>query len=148
MLEGLDQIDWGAYGKHIYGPAADIPQKIRDLLADDEITRLTAEDHLVGVQETLGTITTATPMFVPFMIELLRYDKTPSKEEILACLLALAREIDEPWSRLTTVDSQQLYRQTYDAIEAGVDTYLIFLENENPGIQERINELLSYLSGK
>jgi len=69
MLEGLGKIDWSAV-EHAYGPAEDVPGLLRNLVTGNDEVRQCALDKLYGNVFHQGTRYPATPLVVPFLIEM------------------------------------------------------------------------------
>src|SRR5262249_13481894 len=70
MLERLDPTQWTEL-RHANGPAADVPEQMRDLVAADKATRDAALWELFGNIWHQGTVYEATAYAVPFLWEIL-----------------------------------------------------------------------------
>lgn len=86
MMEKLDEIPWSQL-HHAYGPAADVPDLIRALSSADPQQRDAAFHELFGNIWHQGTVYEATIHALPFLIELLRQQSVPERQE-LALLVA------------------------------------------------------------
>lgn len=89
MLDDLDTIDW-AQLVHAFGPASDIPERIRALISPDPDARQAA---IEGLFETIchqETVYEASAPAVPFLQELLADADTPDKMLIANMLAAMA----------------------------------------------------------
>ncbi len=155
MLEGLDRIDWSSL-EHAYGPADDVPGRIRDLASDDATTRDEARSELGGNIIHQGTVYAATSPSVPFLIELLGSPAVQDKAALLVFVAALAcgssyhdahgplyeemgglfkDEMNQPeWDErvreeLGWVESARL------AVVAGTPVYLKLLDDPDPEIR-------------
>jgi HEAT repeat protein len=84
MLNGLNDVPWADL-EHAYGPAADVPDLLRKLLAPDPKTRAAALHTLYGNVFHQGTRYPATPYVVPFLIEMCADPTVPSRGELLNC---------------------------------------------------------------
>jgi hypothetical protein len=89
MLEGLDAIDWGSV-EHAYGPAIDVPDLLRALRSDSREEREAAFGALFGNIVHQGTVYAATPLSVPFIIELLSAPDPLDAEYLVLLLAAIA----------------------------------------------------------
>jgi len=86
MLEQLDSINWSSM-QHAFGSAKDVPGNLRALCSIDADTRSNAMGNLFGTVWHQGTIYSASPYVVPFLVELLNANEI-SEEESIAVLLA------------------------------------------------------------
>ncbi|GID96595.1 hypothetical protein Adi01nite_60070 [Amorphoplanes digitatis] len=96
VLEGLSGVAWAEL-EHAYGSAADVPDLIRALRADDPAARQKARRGLYGNIFHQGTRYEASAYAVPFLIELLADPATSERDEILGLLTSLAIGYDESW---------------------------------------------------
>jgi hypothetical protein len=91
MLEGLPAVNWKRL-THAYGPAGDVPDRIRALTSPDPEQWV---DALDGLYATLChqscTVYEATPPAIPFLVELLGYRKVRCRGRILQFLGDAAR---------------------------------------------------------
>ena len=90
MLEGLDDIPWSRL-HHAYGDAADVPPFIRGLTSPDATVVRGALHELFGNIWHQGTVYSATPFAVPFLIEILRAGATSEPLGVLWLLAEIAR---------------------------------------------------------
>ncbi len=155
MLEGLDAVEWGQL-THAYGAAVDVPELIRALASNSADERREALDELFGNIWHQGTVYEATAFAVPFLIELVAEPRVEQKEVILHLLASIAEGssyidvhagvIDRmgsgPRSDEQRVDREaQLSRElawvraAFEAVEAGVSTYLDLLANADPDVR-------------
>jgi hypothetical protein len=96
VLEGIDDIDWSVL-EHAYGPATDVPDLVRALVAPDAVERQKALHTLYGSIVHQGTRYEATAYAVPFLLELVADPATPGRPELLRLLALLAIGYDEQW---------------------------------------------------
>ena len=89
MLEQLDSINWSSL-QHAYGSAKDVPGNIRALCAIDADARSNALGDLFGTVWHQGTIYSASPYVVPFLVELLNANEISEKESIAVLLASIA----------------------------------------------------------
>src|SRR4029434_1620743 len=90
MLEGLDEIRWERL-HHAFGAATDVPPALRALTsADPEIVR-EAVHELFGTIWHQGTVYSATPNAVPFLIEILRAMATHEPAGVVWLLAEIAQ---------------------------------------------------------
>jgi len=88
-LDELEAVDWKLL-KHAYGDASDVPQLIRDLASKRPKIRDAAFEKLYSNLWHQGSVYSATPSAVPFLIGLLQYSDLPDPAGVLAYLSALA----------------------------------------------------------
>jgi HEAT repeat protein len=89
MLEGLSKIQWGRL-THAYGPAADVPGYIRQLLDPDEKVRRDAMKALRYTVAHQGSRYRATAPAVPFVFEVLEHRRTADRDWLIELLLGFA----------------------------------------------------------
>src|SRR5262245_11413745 len=65
MFAGLDDVDWASM-HHAYGPATDLPDLLRGLLAGDAQAREIALDGLSGAVHHQGDVYDCTIACIPF----------------------------------------------------------------------------------
>ncbi|SDH17299.1 hypothetical protein SAMN05216553_11752 [Lentzea fradiae] len=82
---------------HAYGPAADVPGQIRDLLSPDASVRERALWSLHGNIYHQGTIYQATAHAVPFLLEVLESPECRVRAELLVLLTGIVTGFDEMW---------------------------------------------------
>jgi hypothetical protein len=152
MLENIETIDWSKLS-HAYGKASDTPSELRKLLSHDADDRTDAiHDFLLSSLWHQGSMYSATPVAIPFVIELLR---TPSIEDIddgsdgnmlrhlLNFLLCCAGH-KLSWHRAHT-SKDPLYQDVRGAIIAGFETYqTIQMSTSDPNSQKLIRDLIQY----
>ena len=85
MLEGLYEIDWESV-QTAYGPATDVPEMIVELNGPDEAARQEAFHAAYGNIFHQGTRYTATPLAVPFVIELAAQPVPKDLPELLSLI--------------------------------------------------------------
>lgn len=98
MLEDLDTIDWASV-QHAYGEATDTPGSLRMLLDADPARREPAYKSLCITLLEDGFRNEATPVVVPFLVELIADPTTPERArllEMLACAVAGVFTIGSP----------------------------------------------------
>lgn len=91
MLDGLDAVPWHEL-KHAYGPADDVPGRLRDLALGSEALRRRAIDELFSSLAHQGTVYEASAFAVPFLARIARDQRTPRhwRDWTLVLLAALA----------------------------------------------------------
>jgi hypothetical protein len=142
MLEGLDKVDWKSL-RHVVGEPEKIPLSIRDLLSDDLKKRERAIDFLFsgGQHVGLGVIYSSTSAIIPFMLELLGYNETPGKEDILHALSTVAYEEIFFAGGLRITEAQNQIK-TYEAIVEGFELFLLLLRHDITAIRRESANLL------
>jgi hypothetical protein len=96
MLDDLDDIDWSSL-EHAYGPATDVPEHLRGLLAGSAQERGRALSGLYGGICHQGTRYEASAPAVPFLLELLEDPATPDRAAIAGLVAAVAVGQHETW---------------------------------------------------
>ncbi len=152
MLEDLDTIPWADL-THAYGSAADVPDLIRAMVRETEGSAfLNAWGEFVNAVHHQGSIYPATPYTVPFLLELIKAPQTPPLPR--ACYLNdLASFVEgahvhhespsrKPWSRIVDF---RLNLQLYDAVSAGLETYLAQLSGADVAVRAVAVYLLGML---
>ena len=158
MLEGLDQIQWSELS-HAYGPAADVPDLLRDLHSGDPEARAEALDALWGNIWHQGTVYEASAYAVPFLIELLAAPGIQCKAEILGLLRALGtgssylevhKDLVVPRAERSTTEFQtgltrelEWVRAAETAVRAGVPVYLELLPDPDTLVRTGVPFLLA-----
>ncbi|MFY0532517.1 hypothetical protein [Nannocystis pusilla] len=89
VLVNLDAIDWKSL-RHAYGEASDVPKLIRALVSDHPGKREGALDALFSTIWHQGTVYSASPAAVPFLVELLEAEAQEDLPAILELLAHLA----------------------------------------------------------
>ncbi len=86
----IEDIDWGSL-EHAYGSAADVPDMLRGLRADDPKVRFNARDGIHAALDHQGVQRfESTFRAIPFLIEALSDPSTPERGEIARLLAELA----------------------------------------------------------
>ncbi|HZU67020.1 MAG TPA: HEAT repeat domain-containing protein [Ktedonobacteraceae bacterium] len=160
MLEQLSSITWSDLS-HAYGSAADVPQLLRDLASTDEQLRSRALGTLYTNIYHQGTVYQASAYAVPFLLELLRGETMPEREEILVLLAHLARgntyhrqhwhfyseERKQDPALLAELEEGVFWvEQTYEAVSAGLPLYCSLLDDPSPKLRMAALRLLGSLS--
>jgi hypothetical protein len=86
MLDELDGVPWESL-RHAFGPATNVPARLRALGSRDSDMRKDALKELFACLVYQGTVSEATEAAVPFLFELLADETTPERSW-LAFLLA------------------------------------------------------------
>jgi hypothetical protein len=89
-LAGLNDVPW-AQLQDAYGSAADVPNQIRALVADDAAARNAALESLFSNIWHQGTVYEATIHALPFLIEILRTGSCPDRNSVVllvSCIIA------------------------------------------------------------
>jgi len=136
MFERLADIDWSAL-RHMYGSGEDLPPLIRDLASPDEWMRDHARWQLAEYLYHQNSVTAATTVTIPFMIELLTGEGSQDKEQILELLSIFIDEFFGARSLEGTKDAGLLasgphWESILRALRSGITTYLALLAHPNP----------------
>lgn len=89
MFEGLDRIDWGRL-THAYGPADDVPGRIRELASADAAVRKAGFENLHATICHQGSRYRASAPAVPFLFELLETPGAHDRARLVQLLEGLA----------------------------------------------------------
>jgi hypothetical protein len=169
MLEGLYNINWSELS-HAYGSAEQVPEWIRALASPNKEEREDALEQLVVSVNHQGSVYSATPHVVPFIIELLQ-GNAPDKLSLIYMLHGFAEpyaelnptpddlnglEPDSATLRLwkamygeeynwrsTQEQNVRTMRECYHAVREYLDVYLPFLGDEDPDIRQITAELVA-----
>lgn len=149
MFDGLDEINWRELW-HCWGTAEHVPDDLRALTSEDDETRNAALDGLWVIVHQ-GTMRTATPHVVPFLLELVTAPETRNKVGILELLSVLARDsyyplthdgvhkpvdyndVGSPEWHEKLKSEPDLDRATHFAVAAGVPVYLRLFRSDPDG---------------
>ena len=104
MLESLHEIGWAKLS-HAYGKATDVPDLLRGLGSTSPKKRDAAIGQLAASICHQGTLFSATPAAIPFLVELLGAPKVRDKASILRLLADIATLDDESQFLLDGVPS-------------------------------------------
>lgn len=88
MLDKLDSLNWQRL-RHAYGAAGDVPALIRALDADTTKARASAMEKLAGALAHQGTLYSASPRALPFVLELVTQGKHADRAQLLRLLVDL-----------------------------------------------------------
>jgi tetratricopeptide (TPR) repeat protein len=151
LLAGLEAVDWHSL-RHCYGPADDVPNLLRLLLADDEQVRQDAWQELTNNLWHQGSIYQATSYAVPFLLRMLQAEDTPEKADILAFLQGIAEGVPYLTERHTWMEevlakqgrdfqaeielADGYTQHAHEAVAEGLDTYLELLDDLDPDTRE------------
>src|SRR5579859_1297054 len=89
VLDGLDAVDW-ANIKHAYGPASDVPGKLRALLTTNDEKRKAVFSNFVNGIFHQETIYEATGYVIPFLIRMIVAPEIGNKRALLHLLDEMA----------------------------------------------------------
>nr|WP_263430056.1 HEAT repeat domain-containing protein [Nannocystis pusilla] len=130
VLGNLDAIDWKSL-RHAYGEASDVPKLIRALVSDHPGKREGALDALFSTIWHQGTVYSASPAAVPFLVELLEADAQEDLPAILELLAHLATgtpdEDEDAPSNVATA--------AREAVARGLPVYVRRLGHPEPAVR-------------
>lgn len=89
ILTGLETIDWTVL-QDAYGSAAQVPNRLRALLSNDDAVRSEALIELFGSVWHQGTIYSVSAHVIPFLVELLSAPEVKDKPSIVVLLANIA----------------------------------------------------------
>lgn len=159
MLEQLSSITWSDLS-HAYGSAADVPQLLRDLASPDEQIRGSALGTLYTNIYHQGTVYQASAYAVPFLLELMREETVPEREELLVLLAHLAQgnayhrqhwhfyseERKQDPALLAELEEGVFWvEQTCEAVSAGLPLYCSLLDDPSPKLRMAVLRVLGSL---
>jgi hypothetical protein len=159
-LAGLEAIDWHGL-KHCYGPADDVPNLLRLLLAADEGVRQDAYYDLANKLCHQGDVYQATSYAVPFLLRTVQAEGTPDKGSLLALLQSIATGSPYLTERHTWMEAvlakegrdfrteielaHEYAQRAHEAVAEGLDVYMDLLDDEDADTREWAFALLSAL---
>lgn len=130
VLVNLDAIDWKSL-RHAYGEASDVPKLIRALVSDHPGKREGALDALFSTIWHQGTVYSASPAAVPFLVELLEADQQEDLPAILELLAHLATGTpDEDAEALPNAATA-----AREAVSKGISVYARRLGHPEPAVR-------------
>jgi hypothetical protein len=160
VLCGLDAVEWGELA-HAFGAAENVPELLRELIAEDADARWAAYDELTNTIWHQGTVYSVSAHVVPFLIAMLCSPETPDRRlpAVLLALLAdgssglevhatdgsptaeamrawLAQEGRDLEAELA--QEQEWVEETRLAVENAVPLLLPFLGDPQAGVREAI----------
>ncbi|MBN1639917.1 MAG: HEAT repeat domain-containing protein [Anaerolineae bacterium] len=163
LLAGLDRIDWASLA-HAFGPAVEVPGWLRDLIDPDADRRECALDALSNAIWHQGTVYSASPHVVPFLVRMLRAPETPDRRlpVLLLALLADGGASMEPFTGDGPLDrrfrawlaengrdfeaelaqGRRAAEETRLAVGAAVDDLVPWLGDAEPGVREVVARAL------
>lgn len=94
MWENLDRVDWARL-VHAYGRARNVPQILRNMIADKEDVRTSGWRDYHGSLNHQGDFYDSTVAAIPFLVEALAATDTPCRAEILDSLRVWWRPVGQ-----------------------------------------------------
>ncbi|MFJ9893428.1 HEAT repeat domain-containing protein [Streptomyces sp. NPDC091280] len=91
MFTGIDEVDWASL-RHAYGSAADVPELLRGLAAEDPAVRAGALDGMYGAVHHQGRVYDATLACVPFLLALAAREEVAERGGLLELLISVGRD--------------------------------------------------------
>jgi hypothetical protein len=152
MLEDLDKIAWDEL-THAYGSAADVPDLMRAMVQQTERDAFyDAWGEFANTVNHQGSIYAATPYTVPFLLDLINDSQIPTFQRV-CYLFDLASYVEGTQvvhgtpsdERLSPITGYRLNLQLYDAVSAGLNTYLAQLASPEVGVRGTAVYLLARL---
>jgi len=158
MLEKLDSVPWSELN-HAYGEASDVPEMLRDLASPKKAVRDEAVYEMFGNIWHQGTVYSATPPSIPFLLELLRSLEVKCKDQILQLLECCLKGTDyigleerlilnDDAPGQTRSKHQALVYEIYLAICKGISTFETLLDDRSPLVRAGAVCVLGYCAGK
>lgn len=136
-LTELDSVDWASL-RHANGSASDVPYQLHALVADDAEVRARALALLSTNIFHQGSRYSASCEALPFLLELVRDDMTPSRDALLAFVLNLA--LGYPSAYLSDASGvrrrlSKWSRKAYDAARDGAELFVSLLDDESHAVR-------------
>ncbi|GLW33312.1 hypothetical protein Areg01_62500 [Actinoplanes regularis] len=139
MFAGMDEIDWASM-RHAYGPATEMPEVIRGLIAERKKTRSWAQDCMWAGIHHQGDVYECTLRAVPFLLEAAATPDLPGRAEILRLLASIgSAEVDDLDALPATGG---LWRAAQPAVAQGHSTFLTLLADRTKGVRRSAPEVL------
>ncbi|MCB9587663.1 MAG: hypothetical protein H6718_19830 [Polyangiaceae bacterium] len=165
MLEGLDEVDWGAL-RHAYGSAVDVPAHLRMLAFGDEAGQQEAFGELFSSVCHQGTVYPASAAVFPFLYELLECSGASLRSWIALLIASMAEgetylrvhasneDGKETWRRILSGRGQsldaELAREADEvaavraAASRGLESLAPFLSDPEPELRRVISSALMF----
>jgi HEAT repeat protein len=143
MFAGLDDVDWASM-HHAYGPAVDVPDLLRGLLADDAEVREIALDGLYGAVHHQGDIYDCTIASIPFLLQAVANQDVPDRGGILGLLASIGgadldgEEDGEGEGEDAASSWYWSARIAHEAVLAGWPTFLGMLADPDPAVRREV----------
>lgn len=160
LLNSLSQVEWAKLTA-VNAPATDIPVYIMGLTSYDANIRAASMERLSWSVIHQGDVNELAASVVPFLIDLLPPSPADLKVEMLALLANLAGTINNeekrqrdplppeweaqmaPFMRPAEI-SVKIERETYEAVRAGLSTYLALTTDPDPRVREAAQWVLRH----
>lgn len=142
-LEGFDKIPWSELDD-AYGPATWVPRQIQALASPEEKDREWGLGALFAGINHQGSIYSASPYAVPFLIALLKHPKVEDKDGILRLLAGLAMH-DPAWCLVKGAEQLSLRSTCYEAVCEGASVFASLLSHESAKVRLAASYLLAFL---
>ncbi len=141
MFAGLDDVDWASM-HHAYGPATDVPDLLRGLLADDAQAREMALDGLYGAVHHQGDIYDCTIACIPFLLQAVADARVLDRGGILGLLASIggANIDDQDDTDIAEEDESSWhwnFRLAHQAVLAGNPTFLGLVADPDPKVRRQ-----------
>ncbi|MGI5163544.1 hypothetical protein ACQEU3_04235 [Spirillospora sp. CA-253888] len=134
-LDGLDDVDWTSV-HHAYGEAGDVPRLLREAVGPDEEAAREALEELASSITHQGTLYTATPVAVPFLIALAGGPDVPRRRRILWQLCMIAESEDA---------GPEVLEAVRGALEAGAERLVALLDDPDVDVRQAAGFVVGHL---
>lgn len=146
LLDGLDTVDWSKL-TCTYGPAGEVPSRLRQLTSPSPKLRKAAMWWLTDALCHQATVWSATVAAIPFFIELLGAPEVGGKADILRRLDWIAESgysafPEEVTSEVNDRESDACQPQR-PAVRAGAPVYIALLDDPDPTVRIAAARLLA-----
>jgi hypothetical protein len=139
MFAGMDEIDWASM-RHAYGPAAEMPEVLRGLVAEKKRVRAWAQDCMWGGIHHQGDVYECTLRAVPFLLEAVATPGLPGRAEILRLLASIGSAEVDDLDTLPTAGG--LWRAAQPAVADGYPAFLTLLADRKKSVRRAVPEVL------
>ncbi|MFD1366131.1 HEAT repeat domain-containing protein [Actinoplanes sichuanensis] len=135
----MDEIDWTSM-RHAYGPATEMPEVLRGLVAKRKRIRSWAQDCMWGGIHHQGDVYECTLRAVPFLLEAAAAPGVPGRPTILRLLASIGSAEVDDLGRLP--ETGGLWRAAQPAVAEGHPTFLALLADDRKKVRRAATEAL------
>ncbi|PSL51892.1 hypothetical protein B0I31_11788 [Saccharothrix carnea] len=133
LFAGLDDVDWSAL-THAYGPAVEVPELVRGLVADDPAVRESALDGMYGAVHHQGSVFDSTVAAIPFLLEVAGRPGLPGRAGVVGYLASVGdpEEAYDEWGR-----------RAVDAVADAFGLLAPLLDDPEPAVRKAVCEVFA-----
>ncbi|SNT47908.1 hypothetical protein SAMN05421812_10736 [Asanoa hainanensis] len=134
LLAGVDEVGWGRM-RHAYGPAADVPDLLRGLVAADPASREDALDALYAGVHHQGDVYACTVAVIPFLLRIAGDPGRPGRAEVVELLASIGGS-DDPEAHTGH------YRQARQAVSDAYPLWSMLVHDPDPQVRAAVPAVL------